>query len=263
MSKKSSNFFEEVITNAKSFVERHKGMWDHFRWENFLNETRKKGVTITESTSNHLGSLLESLKKLYERAPQFNEIINNAKSFVEKQKGVWDHTRWESFISEIQKKGIVVTEETSTLIGSLLESFKKFYIFSPKTEEKKGETKKSEATQKLQESKKIESPVAQRTETPVAQRAETPVAQRAETPVAQRAETPVLKKQEAPIMEKASQPTETKEKQQQKIQHGQHQFRPERKSLHKFPKKLKKHPNLMKQKRKPVPGKKKRTPKEL
>ncbi len=114
-------------------------------------------MSLTEESKKTIGSILESLKKLYSTDVKlFNEITSSAKNFVEKQKGVWDHAKWEEFLSDIQKKGMSLTEESKKTIGSILESLKKFYQPSPKkkalTEEKKEEVKE----EKKEEAKKIE-----------------------------------------------------------------------------------------------------------
>lgn len=229
MNKKSSNPFDEIITAAKNFVEKQKGMWDHTRWENFISEVRKKGVSVTEETSKLIGSMLESLKKLYASGPQFEEIINNAKAFVEKQKGMWDHTRWENFISEVQKKGVSVSEETSKLIGSVLESLKKLYTSPPRTGEVEVEDKKTDTQPSSGES---------------------------ETAVIEKPETPMVKKPETPIVKKTSQPLEIKKEPEIKTPYQEKETHPRHKSLHQKPKKIKKHPRLLRQKTKGVAKKK-------
>lgn len=111
----------------------------------------------------------------------FDEIITTAKNFVEKQKGMWDHDRWENFISEVQKKGISITEETSKLIGSMLESLKKLYVSQHRTGEVEEEDKKIDTQPSSGESK---------------------------TAVIEKPETPAVKKPEAPIVKKTTQPLE-------------------------------------------------------
>jgi hypothetical protein len=130
---KGSDLFADVVSNAKEFVEKQKGKWDHTKWEGFLSDVQKKGVTLTDDMTNALGSVLESLKKLYPKSPipRLDEVISNAKEFVEMQKGKWDHTKWESFLSDVQKKGVSLTDDISNTIGSILESLKKFYTVLP------------------------------------------------------------------------------------------------------------------------------------
>lgn len=49
----------------KNFVIKQKGEWDHIKWENFLEDVRQKGVTLTDDTAKLPGGILESLKKIY------------------------------------------------------------------------------------------------------------------------------------------------------------------------------------------------------
>ncbi len=56
-----------------------------------------------------------------------DDLLKQATAFVDKQKGFWDHTTWQSFLSDIQKKGIELTDEKSEYLGTVLESMKKFY----------------------------------------------------------------------------------------------------------------------------------------
>ncbi len=56
----------------------------------------------------------------------FDDLIKRAAQFVEKQKGVWDHSKWQGFAADIQKKGVKLTEEMQNYLGLVLESLKKF-----------------------------------------------------------------------------------------------------------------------------------------
>lgn len=55
----------------------------------------------------------------------FEDITNYGKNFVQGNRGVWDHKRWEQLLTDIQKKGVTMTEEAVNSIGQMLESFKK------------------------------------------------------------------------------------------------------------------------------------------
>ncbi len=66
----------------------------------------------------------------------FNDLIKRASDFVEKQKGVWDHSKWQGFLSDTKEKGIKLTEDTQNSMGSVLESIKKFYESSKDTSKK-------------------------------------------------------------------------------------------------------------------------------
>jgi chromosome segregation ATPase len=86
----------------------------------------------------------------------FDDVLNSAKEFVEKHKGTWDHAKWESFLSDIKKKGVSVTEDMSNTVGSVLESIKKLYTSFPKTEAAKEVKKEEEAAPQKAEKKEPE-----------------------------------------------------------------------------------------------------------
>ncbi len=83
----------------------------------------------------------------------FDDLIKRASEFVEKQKGAWDHSKWQDFLSDAQKKGVKLTEEMQNNIGQLLESIKKFYESSTDTG-KKGIENLSDLTAKFIEKTK-------------------------------------------------------------------------------------------------------------
>jgi hypothetical protein len=58
----------------------------------------------------------------------FDDIASYGKNFVERQRGVWDHEKWENFLMEVHNKGILITEEAGNSLGNMLESFKRFYM---------------------------------------------------------------------------------------------------------------------------------------
>ncbi|KJR43521.1 hypothetical protein MCHI_000583 [Candidatus Magnetoovum chiemensis] len=47
--------------------------------------------------------------------------------FVQKQGGVWDHTAWLEFISEVQKKGFAISNDMQSNIGKFIESLKNIH----------------------------------------------------------------------------------------------------------------------------------------
>ncbi len=63
----------------------------------------------------------------------FEDLMGLAGKFVEQQKGMWDNDAWIGFLSDIQKKGIKVTEEVQFNTGDLLDSMKEFYDVSRET----------------------------------------------------------------------------------------------------------------------------------
>jgi len=61
----------------------------------------------------------------------FAYLVDLSGTFVEKQRGIWGHTEWLNFISNVQKRsielGIELTEQTKDYAGLVLESVKKVY----------------------------------------------------------------------------------------------------------------------------------------
>ncbi|MBF0567137.1 MAG: hypothetical protein HQK89_18080 [Nitrospirae bacterium] len=138
MAKKMMGQFDDIVELAAKFVEQQKGVWDHTAWMNFLNEVKEMGFEMTDDLKSYLGSLLEAMKKFYS-ASTATENINKAMtgiaedtvSFIKKTKGMWDHSAWEDYLSEVQKKGLNVTDETMKYLGGILESSKELYVFPP------------------------------------------------------------------------------------------------------------------------------------
>ncbi|QWR77740.1 hypothetical protein [Candidatus Magnetomonas plexicatena] len=149
MSKKSFDSFEELIERASKFVESQGGKWDHMAWLEFLSDMQKQGFNLSHDMQSYLGSMLESMKKLYGTVMSTKgfenvllDISENTISFIKKTKGTWDHIGWEAFIKDVQKTGVSLTEETTTYLGGVLEAAKELYMFPMKsTTEKKGKGK--------------------------------------------------------------------------------------------------------------------------
>jgi predicted flap endonuclease-1-like 5' DNA nuclease len=57
----------------------------------------------------------------------FDTLIQLASDFVTRQRGMWDHTAWQEFLSDLQQRGIGLTEEVHSYLGSVLEAFKRLY----------------------------------------------------------------------------------------------------------------------------------------
>jgi len=159
---KEKNIFNDIISSAKTFVEKQKGAWDHEKWESFLSEVQQKGFALTEEASNTVGRILESLKKIYslhpEQTHQYNDIATHAKNFVEKYRGLWDHEKWENLLRDFQRNGIFITEEKAQAIGSILESIKTFYSSVPAPVHKEEKTLSAQISDKEKKAyiKKIE-----------------------------------------------------------------------------------------------------------
>jgi hypothetical protein len=128
--------FNDLIKKASQFVEKQKGVWDHSKWEAFLSDIQKKGDELSDDMQDHLGVVLESMKKFYKDAAITGrkmraEISDQVAELVEKTKGKWEHLDWEKFVADLQKKGIELTEDAKRDLGDILESAKKFYSSLP------------------------------------------------------------------------------------------------------------------------------------
>ena len=54
-------------------------------------------------------------------------LLAMAGDFVTRQKGRWEHKDWEAFLDQVQKAGVVVTDELKKSLGHVLEASKQFY----------------------------------------------------------------------------------------------------------------------------------------
>ncbi|MBF0459436.1 MAG: hypothetical protein HQK99_16215 [Nitrospirae bacterium] len=54
-------------------------------------------------------------------------FMNMASTFVEKNKSGWDHEAWLNFISEVQKNGMEMCDDTKSCAGAVLEAMQKYY----------------------------------------------------------------------------------------------------------------------------------------
>lgn len=67
---------------------------------------------------------------------KYKDLIKKAAQFVEKQKGAWDHSRWQAFLSDTEKIGGTMNEEMQRYLGAVTESMKKFYEHTAGTRKK-------------------------------------------------------------------------------------------------------------------------------
>jgi hypothetical protein len=58
---------------------------------------------------------------------RFDELLNLAGSFVEKQKGMWDHTAWNNFLTDVQAKGLKLNQDIEGKLGHTLETMRQYY----------------------------------------------------------------------------------------------------------------------------------------
>ncbi|MBF0566248.1 MAG: hypothetical protein HQK89_13510 [Nitrospirae bacterium] len=144
--KKVLGSFDDLIDLATKFVDQQGGKWDHSAWLEFLSEIQKNGYNLSHDMQSYLGSMLESLKKIYGTVTATSKIENimlgvseNTIDFIKTTKGMWDHNNWESFLKGLQTKGLQLNEETTTYVGGVLEAAKELYSFplSSKKEKEK------------------------------------------------------------------------------------------------------------------------------
>lgn len=135
--KKTMSGFEDLIKLASQFVEQQKGAWDHTAWMDFISDLQKKGLETNEEFKSQLGTVVESMKNVYNALTATKSIesavadlSDNTVQFIKKNKGVWDHSEWETFIKDIQKKGIELNEEAISYMGGVVEASKSLYSLS-------------------------------------------------------------------------------------------------------------------------------------
>ncbi|QWR75989.1 hypothetical protein [Candidatus Magnetomonas plexicatena] len=134
--------FRDLLRISSQFVEKQKGYWDHTAWLSLLKDAQEKGVQLTADMQTYLGTIVQSMKKIYETS-SFKQgfgkglsditkvMYEQTVSFVEQTKGKWDHEGWEGFLKDLQKMGITITEEGRAYLGELLEAARKFYVNLP------------------------------------------------------------------------------------------------------------------------------------
>jgi hypothetical protein len=135
--------FEMFMDMASKFVEQNKGTWDHKAWMDFMNNMQRKGLEMNPDMMACTGTVLECMKKYYGAASNTQGIMKvmskaseNMVDFVKDNKGMWDHARWESFVQDMQKKGIEMNDQTTAYLGGILEAAKGLYSIQVKPAEK-------------------------------------------------------------------------------------------------------------------------------
>jgi hypothetical protein len=177
--------FDDILGAAAGFVERQKGFWDHNAWDGFVREMRDRGFQFSDEMLAYLGQMLDAMKKFYRAASIetvgidpgkiLDGVAEQTARFVAQTKGMWDHEKWEYFLSDMRKRGVNLSGESASYLGEMLESVKRIYSFAPavapvvsKTERaekrpeievKKPEVKKPEAKKPEIEMKKPEAEV--------------------------------------------------------------------------------------------------------
>jgi hypothetical protein len=150
MAEKVTEWFDTLMNLAGKFVESQRGAWDHTAWLDFLTGLQKKGFELTDTMKNYVGSVLESMKKVYETTLEtkgmertISDISNHTVSFMKTTKGIWDQKGWESFLKDLQEKGIGLTDETRNYLGGVLEAARELYTITPTVGKEEAPKKKA------------------------------------------------------------------------------------------------------------------------
>lgn len=122
--------FGTLITEASYFVELNKGNWSSNTAGKFLSDIQKKGIELNTDAKYHSYLLMDSMKALYTDISSeiFSKLIELNLKFVEQQKGIWDHTEWLTFLSDIQKENIKLNNDTKDSLGLVLDATRLLYI---------------------------------------------------------------------------------------------------------------------------------------
>jgi hypothetical protein len=138
MAEKETGWFGALFDSAGRFVESQKAIWDHTAWLDFLAYLQKKGFELTDDIRTYIGTILETMKRIFEATvatkgleKAMADISAHTLNFLKKTKGVWDQKGWESFLKDLQEKGINLTDETRNYLGRFLETSREIYVLSP------------------------------------------------------------------------------------------------------------------------------------
>ena len=194
MTEKVTELFDTLMNLSGRFVESQKGVWNHTAWLDFLSGIQKKGFELTDSMKTYIGSVLESMKKIYEASVATKrlekviaDISDHTVSFMKSTKGIWNQKGWESYLRGLKGKGIDLTDETRNYLGGVLEAAREIYTITP-------QLSKKEAPQVAEE----EAPLVVKEETPLVAKEEAPPVAQKETPTVAKKEPPTVAKKEAP-----------------------------------------------------------------
>jgi hypothetical protein len=138
MAEKVTELFDTLMNLSGKFVESQKGAWDHTAWLDFLTGLQKKGIELTDTMKTYVGSVMEFMKKVYDATiatkrmeKVMSDISDHTVNFFKNTKGVWDQKEWESFLKDLQEKGIGLTDETRNYLGGVLEAARELYTITP------------------------------------------------------------------------------------------------------------------------------------
>ncbi len=154
MAEKAMPGFDVLIDLSRKFVESQKGVWEHTAWQDFLSDVQKKGFELSDDMQTYLGSILEAMKKVYGTVTATKgmekvmaDVSKLTVDFITKTKGVWDQAGWESFLKDLQKKGVEYTDESRSYFEEVLEASRTIYaslpsdVTTPPPPPKKGKSK--------------------------------------------------------------------------------------------------------------------------
>ncbi len=144
MAKQRERGFDALLNLAKVFVEKNRGAWDHTAWMEFLSEVQAKGYDVSETMRDYLGLILESMKRVYNAMAGtqgvekvMSETYDLTVKFIQRTRGVWDQSGWETYLKDFQKKGFDLTDETSSYLVGVLDAARELYTVLPPSETKK------------------------------------------------------------------------------------------------------------------------------
>ncbi len=134
MAKNAIERFNMLADLAIKFVEFQKGAWDHTAWSDFLLDVQKAGFELTDDMRDYLSSVLESMIKLYKTSTDTRDIqcssldiFEHSVHFFMKTRGVYDLSEWETFLKDLQKKGIQCNEEARAYLRTVFEAANEIY----------------------------------------------------------------------------------------------------------------------------------------
>ncbi len=127
--------FDFLVALTSKFIKAQKGHWDHTAWLNFLADMQEKGVELSDEITNYIGSVTESMKRLYNITTTteniqlcMEDISEHALNFFIKTGGVWEQSEWEKFLEDLQKEGFNLTDEAISYLMDTLVAANKINV---------------------------------------------------------------------------------------------------------------------------------------
>ncbi|MBF0516186.1 MAG: diguanylate cyclase [Nitrospirae bacterium] len=134
--KQTAGDIKTILSHSLQFVLQHTSGWGHSEWMEFLIALKEHGVFISKTVEPHVGAIIETLRKFYmlpqPKAGGIEEIMsllcNETANFIVSNNGIWTIQDWESFLEDINSKGITLDNQASLLLLSIIEAAKSLYI---------------------------------------------------------------------------------------------------------------------------------------